>query len=329
MIVKDEAYFMDRCLRSVKDYVDEIVIVDTGSNDGTVDIARGFTDKVFDFQWIDDFAAARNFSLGKATGDWILVLDADELIEPSDLEKIRATIRTTDQDAFFLIQYNYNNDSLVKDWQPVREKTAYSGDYKGYRRNPAGRLFRSDRGIHFQGAVHEIIDQSLDGLSYEVLEIPIHHHMEDNPDKPKVERQLNYLRMIQRALDKGPDGRLAASAGGVCMHFKQDYPQAIAYFRQAIDLGHEVDANRESLAEALYRGQQFAEARAIYEALHGEGHRSFSICLNLANLLVKEGNPMEAVKLLKEALALGVADQDVAAKLQHNVRFLEDRINQA
>ena len=329
MIVKDEAYFLDRCLRSVKDHVDEIVIVDTGSTDGTVDIARTYTDRIFDFKWIDDFAAARNFSLEKASGDWILVLDAVELIEPQDLEKIRATIRDTEQDAFFLIQYNYNNESLVKDWQPVREKTAYSGDYRGYRRNPAGRLFRSERGIHFQGAVHEIIDQSLEGLDFQVLEIPIHHHMDDNPGKPKVARQLNYLRMIQRALKKRPDGRLAASAGGVCMHFKQDYPQAIAYFRQAIDLGHEVDRNRENLAEALYRGQQFDEARGIYQALHGEGHRSFSICVNLANLLVKEEKPAEAVGLLKEALALGALDPDIAAKLQHNIRFLENRLDQA
>ena len=76
MITKNEEFFLEQCLNSVKDLVDEIIIVDTGSNDKTKDIARKFTDNIFDFEWCDDFSAARNESLKHATGDWILVLDA-------------------------------------------------------------------------------------------------------------------------------------------------------------------------------------------------------------------------------------------------------------
>ena len=81
MIVKNEADILDDCLRRAAHYADEIVLVDTGSSDSTLQIARNYNVKVYEFKWIDDFAAARNFSLGKASVDWILVLDADELIK--------------------------------------------------------------------------------------------------------------------------------------------------------------------------------------------------------------------------------------------------------
>ncbi len=94
MIVKNERENLPRCLASAQPYVDEIVVVDTGSQDGTPEIAIQFGAKVYYFEWCDDFAAARNSSLSKASGDWILVLDADEeLVVNSDffLEQINAT----------------------------------------------------------------------------------------------------------------------------------------------------------------------------------------------------------------------------------------------
>ena len=78
MIVKNEARCIARCLKSIAPVVDEIIVADTGSTDGTIEIAREFNAKVSHYSWIDDFAAARNFSLDQTTGDWILVLDADE-----------------------------------------------------------------------------------------------------------------------------------------------------------------------------------------------------------------------------------------------------------
>ncbi len=89
MIVKDEEDYIEKCINSVKSIVDEIIIVDTGSNDKTKEIAKKFTDKVYGFKWNDDFSAARNFSISKATKDWILVLDADETISSKDLETIK------------------------------------------------------------------------------------------------------------------------------------------------------------------------------------------------------------------------------------------------
>jgi len=89
MIVKNEEDVLDRCLNSVKDIMDEIIIVDTGSTDSTKDIAYRYTDKVFDYEWVDDFAAARNQSIQHATGKWIFVMDADEYMEAHDAKLLR------------------------------------------------------------------------------------------------------------------------------------------------------------------------------------------------------------------------------------------------
>lgn len=87
MIVKNEEDTLFRCLDSVRDIVDEIIIVDTGSIDSTKEIAKKFTTKIYDFEWVNDFSAARNYSFSKATMEYILWLDADDVILPKDREK--------------------------------------------------------------------------------------------------------------------------------------------------------------------------------------------------------------------------------------------------
>ncbi len=89
MIVKNEAEILRRCLDPIKDIMDEIIIVDTGSTDDTKKIARLYTDKVYDFEWNDDFSAARNFAFSFATGDYIYSADADEVIDEKNAERFR------------------------------------------------------------------------------------------------------------------------------------------------------------------------------------------------------------------------------------------------
>ena len=81
MIVKNEEKVIKRCLESIFDVIDEIIIVDTGSNDNTKEIAKNYTENIYDFEWIDDFSAARNFSFSKATKDYVLWIDADEILD--------------------------------------------------------------------------------------------------------------------------------------------------------------------------------------------------------------------------------------------------------
>ena len=90
MIAKNEAEVIGRCLDCVKSFADEIVVVDTGSTDNTKEIASRYTDNVYDFKWINDFAAARNFSFSKATKDYVMWLDCDDIIDEHNQLAIQA-----------------------------------------------------------------------------------------------------------------------------------------------------------------------------------------------------------------------------------------------
>lgn len=141
MIVKDEAETLPRCLGSVKGVVDEIVILDTGSSDRTPEIAREFGARLYDFEWSHDFAAARNQALTYVQGDWVLVLDADEVLVPEIIPSLRQAIQKT---AHLVI--NLLRQELATDHPPY---------------SLVSRLFRNHPGIHFTRPYHELIDESV------------------------------------------------------------------------------------------------------------------------------------------------------------------------
>ena len=142
MIVKNEEIVLTRCLDSVKEIVDEIIIVDTGSEDRTKEIARGYTDKIYIFQWIDDFAAARNFAFEKATMDYILWLDADDVFMEEDQQKLLELKKTLDPSVDSVTMHYY---------------LAFDGKgnvTSSLRRN---RLLKRSRNFRWEGAVHECL----------------------------------------------------------------------------------------------------------------------------------------------------------------------------
>jgi glycosyltransferase involved in cell wall biosynthesis len=94
MIVRDEESNLPHCLQSVRGLFDEIVVVDTGSRDRTIEIARSYGARVSQFAWVDDFAAARNASLARASGDFAFWLDADDVVEPAERQKLEVRFNT-------------------------------------------------------------------------------------------------------------------------------------------------------------------------------------------------------------------------------------------
>jgi glycosyltransferase involved in cell wall biosynthesis len=147
MIVKNEEDTLRRCIQSVKGIADEVIIVDTGSTDKTREIACELTEHVYDFEWIDDFSAARNFAYSKATKEYILILDADDVVLKEDRKKFKKLKRDLDPNVdIVMMKYNvgfdkagnvtlsYYRERLSKrsrnfQWmEPVHEHLAYSGN---------------------------------------------------------------------------------------------------------------------------------------------------------------------------------------------------------
>lgn len=187
MIVKNEEQHLSRCLLSVKPVIDEMIVVDTGSTDRTKDIARVYGAKVYDFPWNDDFSAARNHSLSMAQGDWVLVLDADEVISPLDYQALNRIVRKKPLEpaGYAMVTRNYTNEVAAKGW---------TANDRIYRREEAGsgwfpslkvRLFPNDKQIRFQNPVHELVEASLGraGIEIKTLDIPVHHYGRFDTDK--------------------------------------------------------------------------------------------------------------------------------------------------
>jgi len=154
MIVRDEAARLGACLESVKDAVDEIVIVDTGSTDATKEIALLYTPHVYDCVWEDDFAAARNASMALATKPFLLWLDADDVLDAPEREKLIALKeRLTDRVDAVMLPYHY---AFAPDGTPalVFERE---------------RIVRRSAGFAFCGAVHEVMAVSGNVLHEEIV----------------------------------------------------------------------------------------------------------------------------------------------------------------
>lgn len=145
MIIKDEEKVLGRCLESVREIVDEIVIVDTGSTDASRDIARNFGARVFDYSWNCNFSQARNYSLDLARGEWILVLDADEVLKYDSRESFLAYLEDESVEGYWLTIINYlgelPDNSITKDM--------------------AVRLFRNRPEYRFEGEIHEQVRSSI------------------------------------------------------------------------------------------------------------------------------------------------------------------------
>lgn len=124
MIVKNEAKILRNCLDSLKDIMDEIIIVDTGSEDDTKEIAQSYTPYVYDYVWHDDFAAARNFAFSKATGDYIYSADADEVLDEENRTKLKTLKRVLlpeveiVQVIYVTEQINHPTENFVRDRRP-------------------------------------------------------------------------------------------------------------------------------------------------------------------------------------------------------------------
>ncbi|MEK3901077.1 glycosyltransferase [Paenibacillus sp. FSL R7-0179] len=225
MIVKNEADNLARCLRSVRGTVDEIIIVDTGSTDATRQIARSFGARIINYPWNGDFAAARNAGLALAQGTWILVLDADEELEPGSREDLLVCAKHTEYEAFFVRIHNHQGTERASQTLTV---------------NPILRMFKNRPNYRFSGIIHEqiaavIVQETPDAAMHMGTVIVHHYGYADGvvEQKDKISRNLGLLKQ-----------QLEQSPGDAFQHFNLaveymrlgDYGQALEHIGTSLNL---------------------------------------------------------------------------------------------
>jgi tetratricopeptide (TPR) repeat protein len=223
MIVKNEERFLRRCLQSVAPYVDEIVIVDTGSQDKTVEIAREFTDKIYFHPWENDFSKHRNQSISYATGDWILQIDADEELAPGAGEAIRASIREAPSGVNFLMI----NITDV--------------DQKGVPRVTFNfpRVFRNGVGIHYEGIVHNQVVGTGKCQACQAVIWHYGYYLEEEKMEAKRRRSLP---LLLKQLEQDPENVFTMYNLANMYAWMKDYDKVIQYTQAALKRLREMDS---------------------------------------------------------------------------------------
>ncbi|MDD5649602.1 MAG: glycosyltransferase [Candidatus Nanoarchaeia archaeon] len=336
MIVKNEQDCLGRCLESIKNVANEIIIVDTGSTDNTIKIAKQYGAKIYHFAWIDDFSAARNFSLEKATQPWTLVLDADEMISEKDIDELRKNLQASSK-AYGFITRNYVNSKNV---EGINTNTGeYEQEEKGYIgwcRSDKIRLFPTNKNIKFRGEIHELVEKSIEelGIDIEMSAIPIHHYSKLNSSKNETYLKLSkkkaetfndtkalfelgtqYLVLNnpdealvtwRRLLELEPENEDVLAHLGTTYNLIEDYEQAEKYFLESIKIKETEYAvkhlgicyAKQNRIEDAY----FAFRKIVYKTDDLKTMADFSHCCNV----LKKND--EAISILEKCLRINTEE---------------------
>ncbi len=298
-IVKNEESTLSKCLSSAKKFVNEIVILDTGSTDKTVKVAQGYGAKVHHFEWCNDFSAARNEALKHVTGDWILVLDADETLAPEIIPQLREAIQ---REEYLLI-------NLVRD-----EIGAAQSPY-----SMVSRLFRNHPDIKFSRPYHALVDDSVS----EILQKEPHWQigyiqgiaiLHSGYQQSQINRK-NKLVKAQAAMEEffanNPSDAYVCSKLGALYIDLGKIPQSIQLLSKGVSLS---DENYEILYELYYHlGIAYSRLKNHQQAI---AHYQAAIKLpiypilklgaynNLGNLLKEKGDLNGAKKAYETILKI-------------------------
>jgi len=253
MIVKNEAENLPACIHSIKSAVDEIVAVDTGSTDLTQERAKQLGAKVFDFQWCDDFSAARNESIKHATGDYILWLDADDRVDASEVEKIRQLKKLLPQEknkAYYMV---VNNQS------PVDGETLFH----------QMRVFPNRKGAMFEGRIHEQIFHVLGRMGIESVQtdIVIRHTGYHDPRVIQKKSERN-LKIIEKELESDPNNLILHYNAARTLSGINRSGEAIGHMKQIIE-DEKIRKNEKQFffEAALLLGKYYADVHQYDQAI--------------------------------------------------------------
>ena len=314
MIVKNEEQFLEQCLQSVQGLAHQIVVVDTGSTDRTIELAKKFKAEVYSFAWNDDFSAARNEALKHATGDWVLSLDADEELVPEHKQTILEEMKSAGVLGYRLPIINHGR---------LEEGCGH-----------VPRLFRNAPGLFFVGRVHEQIFSSLEARCKEwamenrLGRTTLLHHGYAEGVIVSRDKAARNLRLLRLAVDELPGDPNLVMNLGLELIRSGEMEAGLEKYREAVRLTSELppDSVTPEFCEALltqlttnllaagrfgeiadFWQQSFPKSRAMTASQH--------YLLGLAQLKLE--NPAAAAEQMRQCLAkrsqpaLSIVNKDI------------------
>lgn len=253
MIVKDEEEMLPRCLGAVAEYVDELIVVDTGSTDRTVEIARSFGAEVIRHEWTGDFAAARNVGWDAARCDWKLFLDADEVLAEGEGPRLRELLGHTWREAISLVETNFTGDT----------DSGLSVDHN------AMRLFRNRPEYRFRDRIHEQIAYALPGIPerFETSSVRIEHYGYLGVVREQKDKSTRNLELLRSQLDDGHDTPFVHFNLGSEHLALDDHEQALEHFARAWEM---LEQDRDRLDYPYFPSLANRYVRALRHCGHHE-----------------------------------------------------------
>lgn len=307
MIVKNEARNLAACLASLKPVVHEMIVVDTGSHDRTVDIAIVFGAHVRNFTWTGNFSDARNFAIEQAHGKWILVMDADELLSKRDYAAVAESINTAGgrKFAWSVLSRNYTAKVNAQGW------TANDGAYPaeeaadGWHPSWKVRLFPHQPGIRFSGEVHEMVENSLLAAGYSINKATfvIHHYggLVENAEDV-AEKRRRYFEIGINKLEKNPNDRAALTELAVQAGEMGNFEEAIRLWDRLLKIVPNTVEALFNKGYALIGLQKYQEALAVSEKVLELAPAHKEAAFNYGTCMLYVGDPVKALQKLEPIL---------------------------
>lgn len=291
LIVKNEGLFLDNCLKSIKDIADEIIIIDTGSQDNTVDIAKKYTEKVYSHPWEDSYSEARNHYFDYATGDWIFHIDADEELVKKDTQVLLKAVKETNADVI-LVQ-------IISHLDKGKSESVHSLE----------RIFRNNGVIRYEGRIHERLTGFKRAAIYPVRLI---HHGYDLNDKDQSDKKFeNRIRLLKMDTEEYPDNPLPYHYLSCCYISRNLLHETLDNGLKAIELA-ERQNNKDSVflwtrynaALAYYKLKDFKNAEAMALSSIEKDRRHLDSYFILVPVYHDQSKWHEAIKYGNEYLLL-------------------------
>ncbi len=217
IIVKNEEKHIEECCKCLQPYGFETVIVDTGSTDHTIDLARKYTDRVYSFNWCDDFSAAKNYAMQKASHDWILSLDCDEYVESIDLAALQECMRRHPKSAGRILIRNRFTENGQTSYEQVRVSRFVN------------RLY-----YHFEGAIHEQLVPGTPVKYVYPAPVTVLHVGYDGSEEEMQAKSRRNISLLEKELEnQGADPYLYYQLGQSYRKL-HDYENALLYFDRGL-----------------------------------------------------------------------------------------------